>query len=571
MRKRVALIYDDTIRFDTTGVYVERALHQIADVVRFLPTQIDRIKPKYDLYLQIDDGLTYRWTRADLHPSAWWIIDTHLQFDWDKEKAVDFDFLFTAQKNGAEHFRLEGFDNVEWLPLACDPEIHCKTLNAQKQYNVCFVGNMMPGHRTDMVELLKDEVPRVHITKAFFQEMAEIYSQSKIIFNCGIKDDVNMRVFEAISCGSMLLTNHIEGNGQEELFTNGQHFVTYTCEEELLDRVQFYLAHNNKRELLAQCGMRHAHDKHTYRHRMEALLAKFDKNVTITIPELYSTNAKTSIIIVVCNVLEMTKQCIESVFEHTQTPFEIIVVDNGSSDDTPQYLKQLTKELAENDRGCSDLKVITNDINLGFPKAVNQGIARIAEDSEYVLLLNNDTIVTFGYLSRMLRVFTDDEAIGIVGPGSNNCSGNQQVNQANYTDIEGLQRFARNFAAIYDGLAVQVDRLVGFCMLIRRKLIDEIGGFDEDFGIGNFEDDDFCTRAAQAEYTLRIAGDTFVHHFGQQTFQAVGISYENLMQENWQKYLAKYPDGGLHKGAIQQTSPQNVQSPTAKQYPTVTN
>lgn len=570
--KRVALVYDNTIRPDTTGIYVERALRQFTDIVHFLPTQIDRIQAEYDLYLQIDDGLTYRWTRSDLHPSAWWIIDTHLQFDWDREKAVDFDFLFTAQKNGAQHFRLEGFDNVRWIPLGCDPQIHRQIADTPKQYNVCFVGNLIPGRRTELVELLKDEIPRVHVAQAFMDDMAKIYSQSKIVFNCSIKDDVNMRVFEAISCGSMLMTNEIDDNGQEQLFDDQVHYVTYTDADDLLEKTRHFLEHEEQREDIASEGMAWAHTKHMYRHRLEDILGQFQKNTTIIVPELYTTITKTSIVIVVCNVLEMTKQCINSVLEYTKTPFEIIIVDNGSSDDTPQYLQSL-QELTVDGTLCG-IKVVTNTMNFGFPKAVNQGIAQAAKDTEYILLLNNDTIVTPGYLNRLLRVFTEDDKIGIVGPGSNNCSGAQQVAQTDYTDTESLLRFANNFARIYLNVSMPIERLVGFCMLIKYALIVEIGNFDEVFGTGNFEDDDFCTRAAQVGWSLRIAGDVYIHHFGQQTFQAVGIDYNSLMRDNWQKYLAKYPDGGLHKEQLrqeQQTSSKNVQSPTAKQHPTVTN
>jgi len=566
--KQVAVIYDNTIRTDTTGIYVERALRQVADVVHFLPTQMDRIQPEYDLYLQVDDGLTYRWVRSDLHPSAWWIIDTHLQFDWDKEKAVDFDFLFTAQKDGAERLKFEGFDNAKWLPLGCDPEIHCRIPNVKKQYNVCFVGSLIPGRRTELIELLKDEVPRVHVTQAYFEEMAKIYTQSKIIFNCSVKNDVNMRVFEAISSGSLLITNNIKGNGQEEIFIDGQHLVTYSSANELLDRVRFYLKHEDKREAIAQRGMELAHKTCTYRHRVESILSQFDRNVSISVPELYTTNAQTSIIVVVHNVLEMTKQCIESVLQHTSgIPFELIFVNNGSTDGTLEWLESLVQ--LHND---INIKIISNPDNRGFPKAVNQGFMCVDEESKFILLLNNDTIVTHDWLRRMLRVFTEDARVGIVGPGSNNCSGMQQVGQVVYTDDKSLQQFAENFYRVYRTFSVEVDRLVGFCMLIRRALIEEIGTFDEDFGIGNFEDDDFCTRAAAAKWTLRIAGDVFIHHFGQQTFHVIEADYDRLMQENWMKYLLKYPDGGIHKESLgQQTSSKNVQSLTAHTHPTVTN
>src|SRR5205085_7771172 len=92
----------------------------------FLPTELSRI-PRHgvDLYLNIDDGLEYYLPR-DLKPSAWWAIDTHLNYEYCHERAKDFDFVFTAQRDAASRFCAEGIPGTCWLPLACDPEIHSK-------------------------------------------------------------------------------------------------------------------------------------------------------------------------------------------------------------------------------------------------------------------------------------------------------------------------------------------------------------------------------------------------------------------------------------------------------------
>src|SRR6266508_4788135 len=96
--RRVALIFDNLARPETTGVYCRRALEQFVEVEHFLPTELHQIpRDGFDLYLNIADGLHYR-LPEHLRPCAWWAIDTHLDFDWSRDKARDFDRVFTAQR-----------------------------------------------------------------------------------------------------------------------------------------------------------------------------------------------------------------------------------------------------------------------------------------------------------------------------------------------------------------------------------------------------------------------------------------------------------------------------------------
>src|SRR5712692_8647570 len=99
--QRVAIIYNDKPRPETTGLYCRRALGTLVEVEHFLPSELGTIpRQGFDLYLNIDDGLQQR-LPADLRPCAWWAIDTHLDFDWCLEKAGDFDVVFAAQRDGA--------------------------------------------------------------------------------------------------------------------------------------------------------------------------------------------------------------------------------------------------------------------------------------------------------------------------------------------------------------------------------------------------------------------------------------------------------------------------------------
>jgi hypothetical protein len=203
---RLALIFDDANRPETTGTYCRRALESLLHVEHFRPWELARIPPTdFDLYLNIDDGLRYR-LPTHLRPCAWWAIDTHMDLSWYQTKAPDFDVVFTAQRNGARQLAAEGIARALWLPLACDPQIHRKH-DVAKQYDVCFIGSIMPGARTELLELIHRHYRSVFIGQRYFDEMARTYSASRLVFNRSVADDLNMRVFEALACGSLLITN----------------------------------------------------------------------------------------------------------------------------------------------------------------------------------------------------------------------------------------------------------------------------------------------------------------------------------------------------------------------------
>jgi FkbM family methyltransferase len=752
--RNVAVIFDNLVRPDTTGIYCRRALGKLAQVEHFLPSERARIPAGFDLYVQIDDGLETH-LPASLHPCAWWAIDTHLNFDWCLEKAREFDFVFAAQRDGAERLRQAGISSASWLPLACDPEFHRKH-DVAKEFDICFVGHMFPGPRQELVELLQKHYPGMFVGQRFFEEMAQTYSASHLVFNRSIGNDVNMRVFEALACGSLLLTNDLRDNGQEELFRDGVHLATYANAEELLDKTGFYLKHEEMRERIAKGGRAEVYARHTYRSRMERLLTEvgtalskevvaktvqpvfqerekpaeldtragtsvqpcqeasacmrtselsallpstarkvldltghlkdlpksqaevvgprggcspqwdglvekdahgsFDAVVLgdalqegvvepalalrqarcwlrpqgqalarfanarhhgvvqalldgnwsahtygqsslspsrfftrreieklffrarfnvleirgISDPEDRDAETKaragevkvgrlhigglspeeagefyfgrylvraasldtatdyglTSIVILTHDQIAFTRMCVESIQRFTDEPYELIFVDNASSDGTLAYLNAVP-----------GAKVIANPENRGFPAGANQGI-QVATGRQ-VLLLNNDTVVTTGWLHRLLRALYSDPAIGLVGPCSNCVSGEQQV-PVRYQDLHGLDGFAWDWGKAHDKERAETDRLIGFCLLIRREVIDQVGLLDERFGVGCFEDDDYCLRALKAGFRAVLARDSFVHHFGGRTFVGSGVPYDELLRTNQKLFQDKW-------------------------------
>ncbi len=242
----------------------------------------------------------------------------------------------------------------------------------------------------------------------------------------------------------------------------------------------------------------------------------------------------TSIIMLTFNQLDYTRKCLESIEKHTKARYELIIVDNGSTDGTVEFLKDYAKTRA-------NAELILNKENLGFARGNNQGIEKSKGD--YIVLLNNDVVVTKGWLDKMVSYMEENPDIGMAGPVSNNVSGPQKVEDApSGEDMDKIHAFARHISEENAGKVEDVLRLVGFCLLIRKEVIDLIGPLDENYGSGNFEDDDLCLRSSIAGFRHVILKDVFVHHFGSKTFEGNNIDYNSSLDKN-REYFARKWDG----------------------------
>lgn len=236
----------------------------------------------------------------------------------------------------------------------------------------------------------------------------------------------------------------------------------------------------------------------------------------------------TSIILVTRGGLDYTRSCVESIRRHTAAgSYELILVDNGSDDGTAAWAKE---EL--------NIHVIENSYNAGFSKGCNQGAA--AASGELILLLNNDTLVTPGWLDGLKRGLFSDSTVGAVGPVTNSAYYWTQI-PSHYTTLEELDQFSESVRQSGGGTPLEERlKLIGFCMLLRREAFEEAGGMDERFGIGNFEDDDLSLRLRLLGYKLLLCKDTFIHHYGSVSFKSDTTSYLQLFARNNQVFKEKW-------------------------------
>jgi GT2 family glycosyltransferase/glycosyltransferase involved in cell wall biosynthesis len=300
--------------------------------------------------------------------------------------------------------------------------------------------------------------------------------------------------------------------------------------DEFIDKIQFAL---DERELDLVTG------------RVELARANDWKNrFDDTLRAITNIHPGVSIIIVTYNNLELTQRCIDSIIRNTTYPnYEVIIIDNASTDDTRNYLRYLA-------RTKPAVKVILNNDNLGFAAANNQGL-RLAR-GDYLVLLNNDTVVPKGWVEPML-CHLDLPHVGLVGPVTNSV-GNEAKIEVAYSTLDEMEDFSDRYTAQHRGRAFDISMLAMFCVAMRREVFEEIGFLDEKFGIGMFEDDDYSRRAQNLGYRTVCAEDAFVHHYGQASFKKLIASgkYQELWDRNQAYFESKW---GAWKPHVQRATP----------------
>lgn len=261
---------------------------------------------------------------------------------------------------------------------------------------------------------------------------------------------------------------------------------------------------------------------------------------------------KVSVVVVTYNNLDLTKACLKSLDDNSDySNFEIIVVDNASSDGSQDFLKTWAAE-------GSNRKIILNADNRGFAAGNNQGL--VAATGDYLVMLNNDTFVTPGWIRTLMAHFKRDPSIGLVGPVTGNI-GNEAKIDIHYNNMDEMVREAAIYTRSHMGQTYPLRTAAFFCVMLKREVFEAVGPLDEAFGRGFFEDDDYCRRVEQRGLHIVCADDVFVHHHLSASFNKLKQQdRQRLFDENKKIYEAKWGPWIPHEFRSTSTVPASAQT-----------
>jgi hypothetical protein len=218
--------------------------------------------------------------------TAWYGIDTHMDYAKHLRIGRLFDVTFVAQKEYIGRLRTDGLRQVHWLPLAFATELTPEFI-PERTIDISYVGSnnaAINPERHALLDSLRREFPSHSFGQASPREMEMIYGKSLLVFNKSINNDVNMRFFEAAGVGAALVTDRVKDNGLEELFEEGEHYIVYRDKEDLIEKVRSLLADRTRCSRIGAQARRHVLDRHTYRHRIETLLQTVSHSIKTDAP-----------------------------------------------------------------------------------------------------------------------------------------------------------------------------------------------------------------------------------------------------------------------------------------------
>jgi spore maturation protein CgeB len=234
----------------------------------------------FDLHILVDHGEDVLGVPLDFdlpHPSAYWISDAHLGYDYRMNRAKQFDFVFVAQKAFIEPLVKDGIDRARifYLPHAFEPAVY-KPIAAIEKWDWCFVGHPNSDHRIELLDRFIKAYPNYYLGwrtpgLAGHNELEDVnlkYNQARLVINDAVKEDLNLRVFEALGAGRCLITQDIlEFDGEIN-----EAFVTYKSIDEAVDLAKGLLKDDERRTRIAKTGHEAVMREHTFAHRALTIL-----------------------------------------------------------------------------------------------------------------------------------------------------------------------------------------------------------------------------------------------------------------------------------------------------------
>jgi len=203
------------------------------------------------------------------------------------------------------------------------------------------------------------------------------------------------------------------------------------------------------------------------------------------------------LVLLTWNQLELTRRCLESLFNTTDVPVRLLIVDNASEAPVREWLATV-----QSGGSVREVLRLQNETNEGFSRGMNRGLRTSA--APFVCLLNNDLLFTEGWLREMIDVAKSDQSIGVVNPMSSTLGRRPPRGSSLEAYAAGLR--ARR------GHYVEMSTCSGFCLLIKREVVERVGVLSDEVDRFFFEDEDFCMRVQQAGYRCVVAEGAYVYH-----------------------------------------------------------
>ena len=370
-----------------------------------------------------------------------------------------------------------------------------------------------------------------------FDRLKKLYGESKIYWHLtgitmptepGAQEHFGMTTVEAMSSGCVPVT--LATGGQPEIVEDGESGFLIKDTKELKEATMTLIKNKRMLKIMSENAIERSKE--------------FDEEVTKK--KFYSvvtgTN-KVSIIILCWNNSKYTKECVEQLYKVTPPGFELILVDNASTDNTKVVLRQLKKKYP-------DIKIIFNKTNLGFAGGNNVGVKKATR--QYVCYLNNDTLPQWGWLERMVDVLEINPKAAIVGARLYFPYDEKRgwiVQHVGITFVNGQPKHIngrQEEERVRNAGIEEVEAVTGACLLIRKQFAK----FDERFKRGYYEDDNLCLTVREKGYKVYINHDAKLIHYegksqeiakreNQDNFRNTNIKNKTLFHKLWDKRIKK--------------------------------
>lgn len=429
---------------------------------------------------------------------------------------ADFEFFSAEAKRPRELGRLPrpvvGYYGAisQWF----DVELMTETARRRPQYSFVLIGQV---HDRDVSKLR--ELPNVHLLgEKHYTELPAYLSGFDVCLIPFMVNDLTdavdpVKIYEYFSQGKPVVATRLP-----ELLKRGDLLYFGGEPDEFVSMVDHALQERD--EDLKHRRIDYAR-RNQWRNRYEAL----DEAMAGKFPLV-------SIVVVTYNSAEYLAPFVESIYRNTTYPqIEVIIWDNASTDNSRDVLNYLAEKYPS-------LKLRFSDINFGFAGGNNRAVSEAT--GEYIVVINPDTLVTPGWVDRLLRPLRGNPKVGASAPVTN-FSGNETRIDTGYRNRTEMERFASQLARENFGGTMNLDCAPLLCVFLRRSLWEELGGLDERYEVGMFEDDDFCLRIRNAGYEIVTAEDCFIHHFGNGSFGKLpSRQSEALFSENRKRFEEKW-------------------------------